>query len=159
MGSRLHSLRRLTTCTFHFTKKRSWLTNLVPYTQDEEKWTKHYMAQAMKQIKPKEHDQSHGRNSHGPAQPFSLPTIQLLAQAKSELKHATKWKTCLLQPIKATPEFDTHPTLHQWPSQGTQGNLKSNQNTHHQKEKGHHRRRRRQDITCETFSTRINHHG
>ena len=27
---------------------------LVPYIQDEQKWIKHYMAQAWKQIKPKE---------------------------------------------------------------------------------------------------------
>ena len=27
---------------------------LIPYSQDEEKWTSHYMAQAMRQIKPKE---------------------------------------------------------------------------------------------------------
>ena len=28
--------------------------HLVPYIQDEQKWTSHYMTQAMKQIKPKE---------------------------------------------------------------------------------------------------------
>ena len=31
---------------------------LVPYTQHEQKWTSHYMAQVMKQIKTKGNDQT-----------------------------------------------------------------------------------------------------
>ena len=58
---------------------------LVPYIQDEQKWIKHYMAQAQKQIKPKEMMKL---VKEKPIQPSTvLPTMQLVAQAESELKH------------------------------------------------------------------------
>ena len=58
---------------------------LVPYIQDEQKWIKHYLAQARKQIKPKEMMKLIKEN---PVQPsIVLPTMKLVAQAESELKH------------------------------------------------------------------------
>ena len=57
---------------------------LVPYSQDEQKWTSHYMAQAMKQIKPKELTKPLKEKMVQPS--IVLPTMQLVAQAESELK-------------------------------------------------------------------------
>ena len=58
---------------------------LVPYIQDEQKWIKHYVAQVRKQIKPKEMMKL---VKEKPIQPsVVLPTMQLVAQAESELKH------------------------------------------------------------------------
>ena len=70
---------------------------LVPYIQDEQKWIKHYMAQARKQIKPKEVMKVIKEN---------LPTMQLVAQAESELKHQQN-EAPVFAPIKATPEFES----------------------------------------------------
>ena len=77
---------------------------LVPYIQDEQKWIKHYMAQARKQIKPKEMMKV---IKEKPVQPsIVLPTMQLVAQAKSELKHQQN-EAPVFAPIKATPEFES----------------------------------------------------
>ena len=77
---------------------------LVPYIQDEQKWIKHYMAQARKQIKPKEMMKV---IKEKPVQPsIVLPTMQLVAQAKSELKRQQN-EAPMFAPIKATPEFES----------------------------------------------------
>ena len=77
---------------------------LVPYIQDEQKWIKHYMAQARKQIKPKEMMKV---IKEKPVQPsIILPTMQLVAQAESELKHEQN-EAPVFAPIKATPEFES----------------------------------------------------
>ena len=77
---------------------------LVPYIQDEQKWIKHYMAQARKQIKPKEMMKV---IKEKPVQPsIVLPTMQLVAQAESELKHQQN-EAPVFAPIKATPEFES----------------------------------------------------
>ena len=52
---------------------------LVPYTQDEQKWTSHYMVQAMKQIKPKEMTKPLKEKMVQPS--IVLPTMQLVGQA------------------------------------------------------------------------------
>ena len=77
---------------------------LVPYIQDEQKWIKHYMAQARKQIKPKEIMKViKGK----PVQPsIILPTMQLVAQSESELK-CQQNEAPVFAPIKATPEFES----------------------------------------------------
>ena len=77
---------------------------LVPYTQDEKKWTSHYMAQAMKQIKPKEMTKPLKEKMVQPS--IMLPTMQLVAQAESELKHQ-KNEAPIFEPIKATPQFES----------------------------------------------------
>ena len=77
---------------------------LVPYIQDEQKWIKHYMAQARKQIKPKEMMKV---IKEKPVQPsIILPTMQLVAQAESELKRQQN-EAPVFAPIKATPEFES----------------------------------------------------
>ena len=76
---------------------------LVPYIQDEQKWIKHYMAQARKQIKPKEMMKV---IKEKPVQPSIVPTMQLVAQAESELKHQQN-EAPMFAPIKATPEFES----------------------------------------------------
>ena len=76
---------------------------LVPYSQDEQKWTSHYMAQAMKQIKPKEMTKPLKEKMVQPS--IVLPTMQLVAQAESELKHQ-KNEAPVFEPIKATPQFE-----------------------------------------------------
>ena len=78
--------------------------HLVPYTQDEQKWTSHYMAQAMKQIKPKEMTKPLKEKMVQPS--IILPTMQLVAQAESELKHQ-KNEAPVFEPIKATPQFES----------------------------------------------------
>ena len=77
---------------------------LVPYTQDEQKWTSHYMAQAMKQIKPKEMTKPLKEKMVQPS--IVLPTMQLVAQAESELK-CQKNEAPIFEPIKATPQFES----------------------------------------------------
>ena len=77
---------------------------LVPYIQDEQKWIKHYMAQGRKQIKPKEMMKVIKKK---PVQSsIVLPTMQLAAQAESELKHQQN-EAPVFAPIKATPEFES----------------------------------------------------
>ena len=77
---------------------------LVPYIQDEQKWIKHYMAQARKQIKTKEMMKV---IKEKPIQPsIILPTMQLVAQTESELKRQQN-EAPVFAPIKATPEFES----------------------------------------------------
>ena len=77
---------------------------LVPYIQDEQKWIKNYMAQVRKQIEPKEMMKV---IKEKPVQPsIVLPTMQLVAQAESELKHQQN-EAPVFAPIKATPEFES----------------------------------------------------
>ena len=77
---------------------------LVPYIQDEQKWIKHCMAQARKQIKPKEMMKV---IKEKPIQPsIVLPTMQLVAQAESELKRQQN-EAPVFAPMKATPEFES----------------------------------------------------
>ena len=77
---------------------------LVPYIQDEQKWIKHYMAQARKHIKPKEMMKV---IKEKPVQPsIVLPTMQLVVQAESELKRQQN-EAPVFAPIKATPEFES----------------------------------------------------
>ena len=77
---------------------------LVPYILDEQKWIKHYMAQARKQIKPKEMMKV---IKEKPVQPsIVLPTMQLVAQAESELKHQQN-EAPMFAPINAIPEFES----------------------------------------------------
>ena len=79
---------------------------LVSYIQDEQKWIKHYMAQARKQIKPKEMMKLVKEKTVQPS--IVLPTMQLVAQAELELKHQQN-EAPVFTPIKATPEFkSTH---------------------------------------------------
>ena len=77
---------------------------LLPYIQDEQKSIKHHMAQARKQIKPKEMMKV---IKEKPVQPsIVLPTIQLVAQAESELKRQQS-EAPVFAPIKGTPEFES----------------------------------------------------
>ena len=78
--------------------------HLVPYTQDEQKWTSHYMAQAMKQIKPKEMTKQLKEKMVQPS--IVLPTMQLVAQAESELKQQ-KNEAPVFEPMKATSQFES----------------------------------------------------
>ena len=78
--------------------------HLVPYTQDEQKWTSHYTAQEMKQIKPKEMTKPLKEKMVQPS--IMLPTMQLVAQAESELKHK-KNEAPEFELIKATPQFES----------------------------------------------------
>ena len=80
---------------------------LVPCKQDEEKWVKHYMAQAMKQVKPKEMTKPIKEVKLQPK--YVLPTAQLVAQAESEMKQQKK-EMPVFTPIKATPEFASEHT-------------------------------------------------
>ena len=77
---------------------------LVPHIQDEQKWIKHYMAQVWKQIKPKEMMKFIKEKPEEPS--IVLPTMQLVAQAESELKHQQN-EAPVFAPIKATPEFES----------------------------------------------------
>ena len=61
---------------------------LVPFIQDEKKWTEHYMAQARKQIAATQVPQLKEFVQPEIVQPkFISPIAKLLAQAESELKH------------------------------------------------------------------------
>ena len=81
---------------------------LVPYIQGEQKWIKHYLAQARKQIKPKEMMKL---IKEKPVQPsIVLPTMKLVAQAESELKHQQN-EVPVFAPIKATSEFESTHSL------------------------------------------------
>ena len=80
---------------------------LVPFIQNEKRWTEHYMAQARKQIAAtarvpqlKEFVQPEI------VQPkFISPIANLLAQAESELK-CQQNEAPMFAPIVARPEFD-----------------------------------------------------
>ena len=72
------------------------------------------MAQAMKQIKPKEMTKLLKEKMLQPS--IVLPTMQLVAQAKSELKHKRN-EAPVFEPIKATPQFessDSSPLTIKW---------------------------------------------
>lgn len=78
---------------------------LVPYKQDEEKWTKHFISQAMRQIND---PQLTKKVKKGPPVEATVisSTAQIVAQAKSELKREIKNPNPpIYAPIKATPEF------------------------------------------------------
>ena len=82
-------------------------TLLVPYKQDGPKWKEHYMKKAMQQLHPNEMTRPHRETSVKPN--LVLPTTQMLAQVKSELKRDQKDQT-VFAPIKATPDFSTPST-------------------------------------------------
>ena len=89
-------------------QKEIMANQLVPYIQDEEKWIKHYTAQAQKQIKRKEMMKL---VKEKPVQPsIVLPTMQLVAQAESELKHQQN-EAPVFTPTKATPKFESTHSL------------------------------------------------
>ena len=82
---------------------------LVPYIQDEQKWIKYYIAQARKQIKPKEMMKL---VKEKPVQPsIVLPTLPLVAQAESELKHQQN-EAPVFTPIEQHQNL-SQPTVHQ----------------------------------------------
>ena len=75
---------------------------LVPFIQDEKKWTEHYMAQARKQIAAA----ARVPQLKEIVQPkFISPIAKLLAQAESELKREQNERP-VFTPIVARPEFD-----------------------------------------------------
>ena len=80
---------------------------LIPYVQDEKRWTDHYMAQAMKQMKSVEVTKPlHEQNIH-PS--IVLPTMQLAAQAQSEMQRE-KTGHEVYAPVKIRPEFHSAAT-------------------------------------------------
>ena len=82
---------------------------LVPYIQDDEKWTKHYVQQAMKQVHPDDMLKKCARSNDKVHPNLVLPTVQLIAQAESDMKREKSQVMEQHAPIKATPEFDhTH---------------------------------------------------
>ena len=82
---------------------------LVPYTQDEKKWTDHYLAQAMKQMRPTElTKQLKEQATVHPS--LVLPTTQLVAQAQSEMKREKQKQTEIYAPVLITPEFEEQVT-------------------------------------------------
>lgn len=77
----------------------------VPYTQDVAKWKAHYLKKGMQQLRAKEMMQTHKEPSIQAN--LVLPTTQLVAQAKAELKRERKGEQEVYAPIKMTPEFAT----------------------------------------------------
>ena len=79
---------------------------LVPFIQDEKKWTEHYMAQARKQIAATRVPQLKEFVQPEIVQPkFISPIAKLLAQAESELKCKQNERP-VFTPIVPRPEFD-----------------------------------------------------
>ena len=79
---------------------------LVPFIQDEKKWTEHYMAQARKQIAATRVPQLKEFVQPEIVQPKLIsPITKLLAQAESELKHKQNERP-VFTPIVPRPEFD-----------------------------------------------------
>ena len=79
---------------------------LVPFIQDEKKWTEHYMAQARKQIAATRVPQLKEFVQPEIVQPKLIsPIAKLLAQAESELKCEQNERP-VFTPIVARPEFD-----------------------------------------------------
>lgn len=77
---------------------------LVPYTQDEQKWLQHYLAQARKQLhNPELTKQFKEKSIVRPS--IVLPTMQLAEQAKSQAKRE-KGQSEIFAPVKITPEFE-----------------------------------------------------
>ena len=79
-------------------------THFVPYVQDEAKWVQHYMKKGMKQLKESELTRTYKEPTLKPN--LVLPTTQLAAQAKSEMKRGDK-EAPIYAPIKATPATAT----------------------------------------------------
>ena len=82
---------------------------LVPYVQDEKKWIEHYVSQAMKQIRPVEMTRPL-KEQHSIRPSIVLPTMQLAAQARSEMKREKEEeeeRSQVFAPIKISPEFDS----------------------------------------------------
>ena len=78
---------------------------LVPYVQDSKKWIDHYMARAMKQAKRKDLTKEYKeKDIVKPA--IVLPTMQMVAQAESEMWHEKEEKP-IFEPIKVTPSFNS----------------------------------------------------
>ena len=69
---------------------------LVPYIQDSKKWIDHYMNQATKQAKRKELTKDYKDKEIKPT--IVLPTMQMVAQAGSEMKHEKQEKP-IFEPI------------------------------------------------------------
>ena len=79
---------------------------LVPFIQDEKKWTEHYMAQARKQIAARAPPQLKEFVQPEIVQPKLIsPLAKLLAQVESELKRKQNERP-VFAPIVARPEFD-----------------------------------------------------
>ena len=79
---------------------------LVPFIQDEKKWTEHYMAQARKQIAATRVPQLKEFVQPEIVQPKLIsPIAKLLAQAESELKREQNERP-VFTPIVARLEFD-----------------------------------------------------
>ena len=68
---------------------------LVPFVQDEKKWTEHYMAQARKQIATQFLQLKESVQPEIVQPKLISPLAKLLAQAESELKHKQMKGLCL----------------------------------------------------------------
>lgn len=77
---------------------------LVPFMQDQVKWTEHYREKGRRQAKRREMTRPFKEGDVKTS--LVLPTTQLEAQAKSELKRDQKDPE-VYAPIKATPQFNT----------------------------------------------------
>ena len=77
---------------------------LTPYIQDEQKWAKHYMSSAMKQLRPKEMTKEYKEKTIVKPS-IVLPTSQLVEQAKSEMKRE-KHQTEIYAPVKIEPHLE-----------------------------------------------------
>ena len=124
--------------------------NLVPYTQDEQKWMRHYMTQAMKQIKPKEMTKKVKEERIHPN--YVLPTMQLVAQAESEMKRQHK-ESPVYAPIKATPEFESNHSV----SVTTKGNTRKRKAKSHTNTPSEPKKKRAQHSTTKSAKKDIFH--
>ena len=77
----------------------------MPFIQDEDKWMAHYRKKAMKQLKQK--DMMQTRKEPTIKTNLVLPTTQLVAQAKSDMRREQKEQGEEYVPIKVKPEFAT----------------------------------------------------
>lgn len=88
---------------------------LIPYQQDESKWEKHYMKQAMKQLRPREFTTPlRERTVVRPS--IVLQTSQLVEQAKSEMKrekHNQEVYAPVKIPLQSDPESSSASTSKQ----------------------------------------------
>ena len=76
---------------------------LVPYIQDTDKWTNHFIKQAMKQTHPEGMMKCVSNKKLKPN--LVSPSVQLIAQAESDIKRERSQVLEEHAPIKATPEF------------------------------------------------------
>ena len=67
---------------------------LVPYVQDSKKWIDHYMAQTMKQAKRKDLTKEY-KEKDIVKPTIVLPTMQMVAQAESQMRHEKEEKPIL----------------------------------------------------------------